>query len=41
MSGLNTEKDEQNEKLGNEIHITARTNLFQRLAARFGFAETG
>lgn len=38
MSGLNTEKDEQNEKLGNEIHITARTNLFQRLAARFGFA---
>lgn len=30
-------KKDQNEKIGNEIKTATRTNLFQRLAARFGF----
>lgn len=30
-------KKDQNEKIGNDIKTATRTNLFQRLAARFGF----
>lgn len=33
----NVDKDEQNATIGEDIKVTTRTNLFQRLAARFGF----
>lgn len=37
MANEELKNENKNEKIGNEIKTATRTNLFQRLAARFGF----
>lgn len=37
MANEELKNENRNEKIGNEIKTVTRTNLFQRLAARFGF----